>query len=103
MPAAPLQDAPGACVSEGFACAGSGRPCLGTALGAFQKRAAIGGSGRNPECGGTKKTWRWGGPLAELSADMLAQEVKNAEEDVADAGDDNGKRQRAQERLDHLR
>ena len=42
-------------------------------------------------------------PLAELSADMLAQEVKNAEEDVADAGDDNGKRQRAQERLDHLR
>ena len=42
-------------------------------------------------------------PLAELSPEVLAQEVKNAEEDVADAGDDNGKHQRAQERLDHLR
>ena len=42
-------------------------------------------------------------PMEELSPDMLAQEVQNAEEDVADAGDDMGKRQRAQERLDHLR
>jgi F-type H+-transporting ATPase subunit epsilon len=41
--------------------------------------------------------------LADLSADMLAQEIRNAEEDVSDAGDDNAKRQRAQERLDHLR
>ncbi len=41
--------------------------------------------------------------MAELSAEMLAQEVKNAEEDVADAGDDADKRQRAQERLDQLR
>jgi len=42
-------------------------------------------------------------PMEELSPDMLAQEVQNAEEDVADAGDDMAKRQRAQERLDHLR
>jgi len=42
-------------------------------------------------------------PMAELSPEVLAQEVQNAEEDVADAGDDMGKRQRAQERLDHLR
>jgi F-type H+-transporting ATPase subunit epsilon len=41
-------------------------------------------------------------PLAELSSDMLAQQVKNAEEDVADATDDE-KRRRAQEALDHLR
>lgn len=41
-------------------------------------------------------------PLDELSAEDLAREVKNAEEDVADARDD-AKRQRAQERLDHLR
>lgn len=41
-------------------------------------------------------------PLAELSADMLAQQISNAEEDVADAGDDE-KRRRAQEALDHLR
>ena len=42
-------------------------------------------------------------PMAELSPEVLAQEVQNAEEDVADAGDNMGKRQRAQERLDHLR
>lgn len=42
-------------------------------------------------------------PMDELSPDLLAQEVQNAEEDVADAGDDMAKRQRAQERLDHLR
>jgi F-type H+-transporting ATPase subunit epsilon len=41
-------------------------------------------------------------PLAELSPDMLARQVKNAEEDVADAADDE-KRRRAQEALDHLR
>ena len=41
-------------------------------------------------------------PLAELSAEMLAQQVRNAEEDVADATDDE-KRRRAQESLDHLR
>jgi F-type H+-transporting ATPase subunit epsilon len=41
-------------------------------------------------------------PLAELSPEMLAQQVKNAEEDVADATDDE-KRRRAQEALDHLR
>jgi F-type H+-transporting ATPase subunit epsilon len=41
-------------------------------------------------------------PLGELSPDVLAQQVKNAEEDVADAGDD-GKRRRAQETLEHLK
>ena len=41
-------------------------------------------------------------PLAELSSDMLAQQIKNAEEDVADASEDE-KRRRAQESLDHLR
>jgi F-type H+-transporting ATPase subunit epsilon len=41
-------------------------------------------------------------PLAELSPDVLAQQIKNAEEDVADATED-VKRRRAQESLDHLR
>jgi F-type H+-transporting ATPase subunit epsilon len=41
-------------------------------------------------------------PLGELSADVLAQQVQNAEEDVADAADDE-KRRRAQENLEHLR
>ena len=41
-------------------------------------------------------------PLSELNADVLAAEVKNAEEDVADASDDETRR-RAQESLDHLR
>ncbi len=41
-------------------------------------------------------------PLAELSSEMLAQQIKNAEEDVADASEDE-KRRRAQESLDHLR
>ena len=41
-------------------------------------------------------------PLAELSPEMLSQQIRNAEEDVADAGDDE-KRRRAQEALDHLR
>ncbi|HKQ95930.1 MAG TPA: F0F1 ATP synthase subunit epsilon [Aestuariivirgaceae bacterium] len=41
-------------------------------------------------------------PLSELNAEVLAAEVKNAEEDVADASDDETRR-RAQESLDHLR
>jgi F-type H+-transporting ATPase subunit epsilon len=40
--------------------------------------------------------------MDDLNADMLAQEVKNAEEDVADAKTDE-KRQKAQETLDHLK
>lgn len=41
-------------------------------------------------------------PLAELSPEMLAQQIRNSEEDVADATEDE-KRRRAQESLDHLR
>ncbi len=41
-------------------------------------------------------------PMADLDSAALAQQIKNAEEDVADASDDN-KRQRAQESLDHLK
>lgn len=41
-------------------------------------------------------------PMAELDADALAQQIKNAEEDVADATSDEVRR-RAQESLDHLR
>jgi F-type H+-transporting ATPase subunit epsilon len=40
-------------------------------------------------------------PIAELPADALAQQVKDAQEDVADAQDDESRR-RAQENLDHL-
>jgi F-type H+-transporting ATPase subunit epsilon len=40
-------------------------------------------------------------PLAELHADALAQQVRDAQEDVADAQDDETRR-RAQENLDHL-
>ena len=40
-------------------------------------------------------------PLAELNAERLAQEVKDAQEDVSDAQDDETRR-RAQENLDHL-
>lgn len=40
-------------------------------------------------------------PIAELNAERLAQEVKNAQEDVGDAQDDETRR-RAQETLDHL-
>lgn len=39
--------------------------------------------------------------MSDLSADDLAQKVKNAQEDVADANDPEKKR-RAQEMLDHL-
>jgi F-type H+-transporting ATPase subunit epsilon len=41
-------------------------------------------------------------PIAELDAARLDQEVKDAEEDVADAKDE-GARQKAQETLDRLR
>jgi len=41
-------------------------------------------------------------PLAELDAAALAQHVKDLEEDVADAQDDESRR-RAQEALDHLK
>lgn len=41
-------------------------------------------------------------PLTDLSAEHLDSEIRNAEEDVEDARTDE-KRQRAQERLDHLR
>lgn len=40
-------------------------------------------------------------PVGELNAERLAQEVKNAQEDVSDAQDDETRR-RAQENLDHL-
>ena len=40
--------------------------------------------------------------LVELDAGQLAQAIKDAEEDVADASEDTG-RDRAQTRLDHLR
>lgn len=41
-------------------------------------------------------------PIAELDAATLAQQVKNAEEDVADAKDDETRR-RATENLEHLK
>jgi F-type H+-transporting ATPase subunit epsilon len=41
-------------------------------------------------------------PLDELDSSALDQQVRNAEEDVADAQDDETRR-RAQESLDHLR
>jgi F-type H+-transporting ATPase subunit epsilon len=41
-------------------------------------------------------------PLAELDAAALARQVKNAEEDVADAKDDETRR-RATENLEHLK
>ena len=41
-------------------------------------------------------------PLADLDAAVLALQVKNAEEDFADAADAEGKR-KAQENLDHLK
>jgi F-type H+-transporting ATPase subunit epsilon len=41
-------------------------------------------------------------PLDEVDATMLAQEVKNAEEDVADAKDDEVRR-KANENLEHLK
>jgi F-type H+-transporting ATPase subunit epsilon len=41
-------------------------------------------------------------PEDELDRDILKQQIRNSEEDVADAKDD-GQRNRAQEHLDHLR
>ena len=41
-------------------------------------------------------------PLAELDAAAIAIQVKDAEEDLADARDDESKR-KAQENLDHLK
>jgi F-type H+-transporting ATPase subunit epsilon len=41
-------------------------------------------------------------PVAELSADKLARDIRDAEEDLADARDD-AHRQRAQELVGHLR
>ena len=40
-------------------------------------------------------------PLEELDKEILAQQIQNASEDVADATDDE-KRRVAQENLDHL-
>jgi F-type H+-transporting ATPase subunit epsilon len=40
-------------------------------------------------------------PFEDLSADALGQEIKNAEEDVADANED--QKRLAQEKLDRLR
>jgi F-type H+-transporting ATPase subunit epsilon len=40
-------------------------------------------------------------PFENLSADKLGEEIKNAEEDLADAKDD--QKQLAQEKLDRLR
>ena len=40
-------------------------------------------------------------PVAELNSALLAQQVKDAQEDVTDAQDDEARR-RAQESLDHL-
>ncbi|MEG9883240.1 MAG: F0F1 ATP synthase subunit epsilon [Hyphomicrobiales bacterium] len=41
-------------------------------------------------------------PLSELDRETLDQEIRNAEEDVSDAADDE-RRRRAKERFDHLR
>jgi F-type H+-transporting ATPase subunit epsilon len=42
-------------------------------------------------------------PLAELDAETLAQEIRNAEEDLADAGEDHLKRRSAEAKLNELR
>ena len=41
-------------------------------------------------------------PMAELSADTLGKQIKNAEDDVADAKSDEGRR-KANENLEHLK
>jgi F-type H+-transporting ATPase subunit epsilon len=41
--------------------------------------------------------------LSELDAATLDQEIRNAEEDLADAGEDHLKRRRAETKLDELR
>jgi F-type H+-transporting ATPase subunit epsilon len=42
-------------------------------------------------------------PLEDLDAEDLAQEIRNAEEDLADAGEDELKRRRAETKLNELR
>jgi F-type H+-transporting ATPase subunit epsilon len=42
-------------------------------------------------------------PLEDLDAEDLAQEIRNAEEDLADAGEDQLKRRRAETKLNELR
>jgi F-type H+-transporting ATPase subunit epsilon len=42
-------------------------------------------------------------PLEELDAAQLAQEIRNAEEDLADAGEDHLKRRNAETKLNELR
>jgi F-type H+-transporting ATPase subunit epsilon len=42
-------------------------------------------------------------PLAELDAEILAQEIRNAEEDLSDAGEDQLKRRSAEAKLNELR
>jgi F-type H+-transporting ATPase subunit epsilon len=42
-------------------------------------------------------------PLEDVDAEVLAQEIRNAEEDLADAGDDEAKRRRAEGKLNELR
>jgi F-type H+-transporting ATPase subunit epsilon len=42
-------------------------------------------------------------PLADVDAALLAQEIKNAEEDLVDAGEDHMKRRLAEAKLNELR
>ena len=42
-------------------------------------------------------------PLSDLDAEILAQEIRNAEEDLSDAGEDMLKRRSAESRLNELR
>jgi F-type H+-transporting ATPase subunit epsilon len=42
-------------------------------------------------------------PMEDLDAEMLAQEIRNAEEDLADAGEDHMKRRVAETKLNELR
>jgi F-type H+-transporting ATPase subunit epsilon len=42
-------------------------------------------------------------PLEDLSAEQLAQEIRNAEEDLADAGEDHPRRRTAENKLNELR
>jgi F-type H+-transporting ATPase subunit epsilon len=42
-------------------------------------------------------------PLSELDAEILAQEIRNAEEDLSDAGEDMLKRRSAESKLNELR
>jgi F-type H+-transporting ATPase subunit epsilon len=42
-------------------------------------------------------------PLEEVDAEVLAQEVRDLEEDVADAGEDHAKRQSAENKLNELK